>query len=487
MIQGEYQALTKRELTEETCRKFGYTVGEMNGQKVQVAPYRDASGQVVAQKIRFPNKDFTVLGDGKVLTKLLFGAQLWNGTGRRIVITEGEIDAMSVSQAQGNKWPVVSVPNGASGAKRTLAKNLEYLNGYEEVVLCFDMDEEGRKAVQECAPLFPPGKCRVASLPLKDANEMLKAGKAAELVQACWQAKPYRPDGVVKLSDLKERMKRPIERGLPWFLPTLTDLTYGRRFGEIYMLGAGTGVGKTDVLTQQIMHDITVLEEKVGVFFLEQEPEETGKRIAGKLAGKRFHVPDAGWSQEELDATVDRLVESDRLFLYDHFGSADWEIIANTIRFLAHSEGVRVFYVDHLTALADPSNERESLELLMAEVGGLVKELGIMVIMVSHLSTPEGKSHEEGGRVTIRHFKGSRAIGFWSHFMFGLERDQQHDDAALRKTTTFRVLKDRYTGTSTGQVFWLAYDTDTGLLRETEEPQPSGFKDETQAEDDLPF
>jgi twinkle protein len=58
-------------------------------------------------------------------------------------------------------------------------------------------------------------------------------------------------------------------------------------------------VGKTDFLTQQMMHDMTVLNEKIGVFSLEQPPEETGVRIAGKFAGRCFHIPDDGWTQEE--------------------------------------------------------------------------------------------------------------------------------------------------------------------------------------------
>ena len=35
-------------------------------------------------------------------------------------------------------------------------------------------------------------------------------------------------------------------------MPELTRLTYGRRYGEIATFGAGTGVGKTDWLSQQI-------------------------------------------------------------------------------------------------------------------------------------------------------------------------------------------------------------------------------------------
>jgi twinkle protein len=128
----------------------------------------------------------------------------------------------------------------------------------------------------------------------------------------------------------------------------------------------------------------------------------------------------------------------------------------------------------------------------MGKLGGLVKELNIMGDRRrEHLTTPEGKPHEEGGRVTIRHFKGSRAIGFWSHFMFGLERNQQSEDEAERSTTTFRILKDRNTGNSTGQVFYLGYDRDNGRLHETEKPEEGrshGFRDETgEVFDEMPF
>jgi twinkle protein len=54
--------------------------------------------------------------------------------------------------------------------------------------------------------------------------------------------------------------------------------------------------------------------------------------------------------------------------------------------------------------------------------------------------------------------------------MFGLERDQQHENPEWRKTTTFRILKDRYTGNSTGEVIYFGYGKDDGQLFEREEP-----------------
>lgn len=462
MITGQTVALTKRGISAETCKRYGYSQGkDKRGKACQIAPYYNKEGDLVAQKIRYPDKEFCVLGKAKEMT--LFGQNLWRSGGKRVVITEGEIDCLSVAQCLGS-WPVVSVPNGAQGATKAIIKSLEWLESYEEVVLWFDNDDPGRDAAAKCAELFTPGKVKLVQSEFKDANDMLQEAGAKAVVSAVWEAKTFRPDGLVGIEDIEADIEAPVELGLPWFLKALTEVTYGRRFGEIYALGAGTGVGKTDFLTQQIAYDITVLEQKVGCLFLEQKPKETGKRIAGKVAGRRFHVPKekAGWSSEELKSTLGKL--KGKVTFYDNFGSCEWEVIAKKITFMAH-QGIKIFYLDHLTALADTQDEKGSLEEIMKQMAMLAVRLDIIITFVSHLTTPEGKSHEEGGRVTIRHFKGSRAIGFWSFFMFGLERNQQGDDEESQ-TTIFRVLKDRYTGDATGVTIPLGYDRERGLMIE---------------------
>lgn len=476
---GEFKELRKRKLTAKTARRWGYHVNTYAGRTAQIADYRDETNTLVAQKVRFENKDFRFLNGSK---EYLFGRHLWRDKGRRIIVTEGEIDAMTVDQAMQHKWPVVSLPNGAAAAKASLAANLEWLNGFEEVVLCFDQDEPGQAAVKECCGLFPPGKLRIASLPRKDPSDMVQNDQLDELIRCLWEAKEYRPDGLVTLADLRDRVLREPDEGLPWFLPRLSGATYGRRYGEAVALGAGTGVGKTTFITQQIAFDIFDLGLRVGVFALEQHPSETAKRVLGQATKKTFHIPRSGWTQEELTGAFDNF-PSDRFFLYDHFGACDWTVIKERIRFLNHAHGVRVFYLDHLTALAAAEeDERKALEKIMAEIGSLVKELDIWLLFVSHLTTPDGTPHEEGGRVTIRHFKGSRSIGYWSHFMFGLERDQQSDDADERQRTVLRVLKDRYTGQATGLCVPLTYDSKTGLLHEGSDPKPMFDEAETTTE-----
>lgn len=486
-IRSEIAALRKRGLSEATCRFWGYGIGEFPQERggpyvgCHVATIRDPqSRQVIAQKLRFPGKEFKILGAKKLP---LYGQWLWKGGDKRsLVITEGELDALSVSQANDHKYPVVSLPNGGSNALKAIQDNYEFVSQFEKIVLMFDNDEVGQKAAEEVAMILPPGKVFIANLgEYKDANEALVAGNPGAITKAFWGAEPYTPDGIYTLEDIEAEVLAPVEMGRPWFLDSLTKLTYGRRIGETYYIGAGTGIGKTDWFTQSIEYDVCTLRVPTAVIYLEQPPVETGKRIAGKHAGKLFHVPseEAGWTQDELEKAVAELKATGCLFLGGNFASATWEQIKARIRYMAHALGIKHLYLDHLTALADPSNERESLEIITKELALLCQELGIIAHVISHLSTPDGKPHEEGGRVMLRHFKGARAIGFWAHFAFGLERNPQADDPGEQQRTTFRVLKDRYTGRATGKTICLAYDQDTGTISESEFP-PEGFD----AEDD---
>jgi twinkle protein len=127
---------------------------------------------------------------------------------------------------------VVSIKNGASGALRDIRAALDWLEGFEEVVLCFDMDAPGRKAASECAALFTPGKARIASLPYKDANLCLTEGRIQELTSALWNAAPYRPDGIRNIHDLKEASRKAAPEGVPFRYPELSHMLRGIRGGE---------------------------------------------------------------------------------------------------------------------------------------------------------------------------------------------------------------------------------------------------------------
>lgn len=464
-LQGTFQAIVPRKLSEDTCRRFGYSIGEYKGQKCHIANfYKD--NQLVGQKLRFRDKTFQVIG---TVTDVFFGANLCS-TGKYIVITEGELDALSVAEVQHNKWPVVSIPNGVDSAKRCIQANLKWLeDNFESIVLMFDNDEVGLKASAQCSQLFSPGKCLIASLPLKDASDMLVAGRGAEVVSAMFHAQPYRPQGIVTLRDIKHKLKKKIEMGLSYPWPSVTAWTYGIRLREIIILGAGTGMGKTEIFKEIILHLIIEHKQKCGVLFLEEANDDTSRCLVGKHMNLPIHIPGVEYDEEHFDASVDALVSDDSLVLYDHFGCTDYDTLKASIRHMVVGMGCKYIFIDHLTMLVSglkEGDERKMLAYIMTDLASMVRELDFTIFAISHLATPEGKPHEEGGRVQIKHFFGSRALGQLANFLFGFERNQQDPDKSRRNVSTFRCLKDRYTGRSTGETTYMRYNTDTGRLLE---------------------
>ena len=475
LITGTYQDLIKRKLREDTCRKFGYQVGSFKNNPVQIAPYYSKEGEVVAQKVRLPNKDFKVLGD--MSKAQLFGANLW-GNGKKIVVTEGEIDCLTVSQVQNNKWPTVSVPNGAQGAKKAIQKNLEYFNNFEEVIFMFDMDEPGQKAARECAELFEGGKAKIATLPMKDPNELLLAGKEQEIISAIWNAREHRPDGIISGTDLWETVSEKVEvSSIPYPWDALNDKTMGARRGELVTITAGSGIGKSAVV-REIAHHLLQAGETVGMLMLEENPKRTALGLMGIELNVPLHLNTGEIDNAKLKEAFDHTVGTGRLYLYDHWGSSDIENLISRVRFMARGCGCDWIILDHLSIVVSglgDGDERRLIDNAMTMLRSLVEETGVGLFVVSHLKRPEGKGHEEGAKTSLSQLRGSHAIAQLSDMVIGLERDQQSDNPNV---TTIRVLKNRFSG-DTGEAGYLLYDRDTGRLLEVDDVP---FKDETNKE-----
>lgn len=481
LLTGEIRPIGNRGLTAETCEKYGYKIGTYQGRTAHLAPYyNEATNMLCAQKVRFKRegkKEFAWVGDQKASG--LFGQRLCRSGGKMVVITEGEIDAMSVAQAMGLRWPAISVPNGAHNAKKDLAKHIAWLSTFETIVLCFDMDEQGQTAARESALLFTPGKVKIASLPLKDPSEMVVANRSAELVDAIWGAKPWRPDGVRTVADLRDNAMKPTEYGLPWPWAELTKATYGIQRRYAYGWGAGVGSGKTTLMRQLMLTTMRpdLIEDhshiidgygnplqhpaprKVGAVLFEENPGKTLRYLAGMSLGLRLNDPTVEVSEEVLSAAIDSF---DGLFFpIDCYGAKDWDAIKSYILYLVLSEGVKDVWLDPLTALvAGEEDERRALDTIMADISGMVEAHDFTLHFVSHLTTPAGTPHEEGGRIFEKHFTGSRAIARWSHCMIGLERNKQ--EAA--DPTKLRFLKYRDHGDRVGILLGLRFNTTTGLM-----------------------
>lgn len=460
----EIKGLSSRKISEETCRKYGYGVSD----GTQVAPFHDKDGNVVAQKLRYRDKTFSVRGK---MPGTLFGQHLFKSGGKRVVVTEGEIDAMSVYEVFSTKFqnPVVSLPNGAAAAAKSFSDNIEWLESFDQVLICFDMDEPGKKAALAAAQVLSPGKAFLVQLPDKDPSDCLQKGKVTELVQALYSAKEYRPDGVVNAKDLRDKVKQRTRRGLSYPWPKLDEITYGQHEGRLVTWTAGSGLGKSEFV-RTVAYCLGVHHgTRVGYIALEENVAFTATKFVGLHLRKPIHLPDVEVTEDEIDNAFDAVLADGKFWFYDHFGSLETDALFAKMKYMA-AQGCRFIVLDHLTIVMsgmDIDNERQAIDITMTKLRQFAEQTGVGIHLVCHLKRPEGKGHEDGARPTLAQLRGSASIVQLSDFVFALQRNSSSPDPVERNRTVVWVLKNRLSG-DTGIGTAVRYDKETGTLEEVE-------------------
>lgn len=352
---------------------------------------------------------------------------------------------------------MVSLPTGAASAKKSVQKNLEWLQGYEEIVLFFDNDEAGIHASTEAASVLPPGKVKIARLSqYKDASDALQANDADAIRRAIWDAKPYRPDGIVDGKSLLELVTTPTPPAdFEYPFQGLNNKLHGIRYGELTTITAGSGIGKSS-FCRDIATSLLQRGERVGYLALEESNRRTALGLMSAAIGKSLHIGEH--SYEELTDAFDATMAKWPLYLFDGFGSYDPDLIYNRIEYLASGLDCRIIFLDHLSILLSglDGDERRMIDTTMTRLRSLVERTGIALFLVSHLrrSSQDG-GHEEGARVTLSQLRGSAAIAQLSDSVIALERDQQSEGDTSE--TTVRVIKNRYSG-ETGVACRLKYN-----------------------------
>jgi twinkle protein len=468
-ISGDITALSKRKIDFNTAQKFNYQIGAYFGRPCQIANYYNSDKVLVAQKLRYPDKTFQWIGEAK--QSGLFGQHLWRTNGKMIIITEGELDALSVSKINSNKFPVVSIKSGAAGAKKDIQKELEFLESYESVIILFDQDEHGQKAAVECAKLFSPNKAKICTLPLKDANEMLLAGKTKELTDCIWASKAYRPDGIVLGTDiLSELLKEDKHITAKYPFECLNKKTHGLRKGELVTITAGSGVGKSS-FCRHIALELLKQDFSVGYIALEETYKHTAISIMGMSIQKPLHLTREGINEEQFIKAYNNTVGTSNFAMYHNVGFSIADDLLSKIRYFAKSLDRDFVILDHLhmalSALGDANtnDERKLIDYFVSKLRALVEETGIGFILVSHLSRAKdgNKGYEDGLPVTMNSLRGSASIAQLSNMVISLSRDLQ----AEGNLAQVNVLKNRFSG-ETGKACDLYYDLNTGCLTEVQ-------------------
>jgi len=483
-----WEELKTRRIKSDTLRRYGYFKGNFKArdgtpQGVQVAPYFDQSGNLAAQKLRFPEKDFTVLkaeGAPSLSECQLFGQNVYGDKfDRRVVITEGELDALSVAQALDFKVAVVSLNVGAE-AEKCVKANWRWLERFAEIVLWFDDDEPGRAASEAVAKLFAVGKVRIVkSTGVKDASDLLQANRPGDIAAAIYAATKWSPAGIVNAADCFEDFAEENEQAA-WSYPWegLQTYTAGMREGEVTYHVAGTGIGKTTILCELVNHLLKGQEPdpsgepiKIGVLAFESLRRDIQLSLLSVHAGSRLDLHPI--PREELRGLHTEFFGSRRIELFDA-ETAEWTIdaILSYIRYMAAALGCKILLVDPLSfiiaGLSLSQDERRTLDSVSMTLAKMAKELGVHLHITHHLKRSDGIAHEEGGEISLNEIRGSGGIANFASAVIGWERDQQGDRPDLLRA---RLLKCRKTG-KTGVAQMLSYNDKTGRYHPTTDPWP---------------
>jgi twinkle protein len=341
--------------------------------------------------------------------------------------------------------------------------------------VCFDADEAGLAAVEKAAEVFA-GKLRIMRLDPaigKDACDYLKAGEKKAFSDLYWSASQYTPKGILSKDELWDRLnaERPDKLGdYPW--EALNNLTYGFRPTELITVTAGSGLGKSSILRELVMHVKNTTPNRIGCLFMEESVERTAEGFMGVDLSTPVHLPTSAVKRgsEEYKESFNRVFGDEQLMIMDaSFDTgATVDAVVARVRFMAKAMDCKVIILDHISILVSGGqhgDERKALDEIMTKLRTLTQDTGIVLFAVSHLKRPEGKGHEEGAATSVAQLRGSASIAQLSDFVIGLERNGQAEDPIERNTTHMRVLKNRFSGI-TGPAGHLLYDNHTGRLSE---------------------
>ena len=469
-----------RNVTRVTSAKYGVRT-ELEDEDNVIARYYPItnSGKVVGYKKRTLPKEFIGIGNTKAINEM-FGQSVFEAGQKYLVITTGEEDAMAFAEVLRSKtgdteyWtPCISVTAGDGSIIKQFKANFEYIQSFSKVVLAFDADESGQRYLEESARLLSPGKAFIAKFPagVKDASDLLKAGKGAELKQVFWKAVPFSRVDVLHLEQMWDDFESEDNNVKIPFPPAWSHLNEmmngGMEKGEITVVGALTSIGKSSLVTNVVYNLIENTKMKVGAMYLEGTKREVVRDLLSLDAGINLRTIDR--SKLDLESLKRRffegLAKKNQFVFVDHQGSISTSEIFDKLNYLAKAEGCDVIIIDPIQAGVNSSDNGAIIEF-MDTLLKFAKETDTCVIAISHMRKP---SEDNPHAVTEYQLMGSASINQIAFNTILISRDKMNECPEKRSATKLQLVKCRRTG-NTGEAGWLKYDHKTTHMFATANP-----------------
>jgi twinkle protein len=246
------------------------------------------------------------------------------------------------------------------------------------------------------------------------------------------------------------------------------------------MIAAGTSIGKSTMLREDIFHLLKTTEEKIGCIFLEEDVGETVGGIMGLYLNKRLGLPGVEITEEEERKAWESTVGlPNRVILLDHQGSVSDNGLIDKIEYMALN-GCRYIYLDHITIAVsetEDGNVNAAIDRFMSDLLKIVKRHNIWVGVVSHLRKVKSgeDSFESGAPISEDDLKGSGSLKQISFQTIAISRNKLAENELVRNRSQIYLLKDRKTG-NTGPAGAYRFNSATGRLEEVEKKDEDDFE-----------
>lgn len=376
--------LFRRGIRKEVIRAYGITTNPKDPNQLIFPFYRktkDADGQVY-ERMEFVKYRLIDYDRNKHKAKewcengckpILFGMDHCDPCkSRTLVITEGQIDSLSLTSA--GIPNAVSVPNGARGF--TWVEHCrDFVTQFDTIVVFGDCERGSITLVDEMREMFPGAKIRTPRLKdylgEKDANDILQSFGERALRTAVEKAESFKPSTIREMADVEQVNLDDVPHFRTLF-PKLDQALGGFYEGQLITLTGKRGTGKS---TFASMFAVAALWQQWNVLFYsgEMTDYEVKRWIDFQIAGEkaiqeRVYTSSSGYY---LDSAQEKQLSDwyrHRLFLVDNAILEEQEKadIISEIEIAVRTYGIRFVIIDNLMTAIDageniymPDDDRE--------------------------------------------------------------------------------------------------------------------------------
>lgn len=376
---GDSEYLGLRGITPETQK--AYEVSQA-GSEVIFPSLVD--GELVWCKFR-NTEDKSKMRVQKGGAPVLFGWQAIPNDSRSVIITEGEIDALSWYELG---YPALSVPNGAQGFN-WIENEYQRLDAFDDIYIAFDADKAGRGGALELASRLGQERCLIVDTGnFKDANEVLLEGRTGK--EFIDRAKPLDPHELKNAQDFYQNVidlrGGKVEPGYDSpFVRLSGRLRY--RYSELSVINGVNGHGKSQLIGQTILSAMAQ-GERVCIYSGEMPPGRLLDRMT-----KQAH----GQSQSTTNE-IHQIFKwfGERMWLFDLVGTAKTDRLLKVFEYAHRRYGVRVFVIDSLLKCGIGEDDYNGQKLFMERIADFKNQYPVHVHLVTHSRKGESEIKPTG-------------------------------------------------------------------------------------------